>query len=159
MAYADLVADASYRTKKTGAQLEIVLVLEDDPTDAVIGAASGINCNESYETVPVEEAGNDGVDEIAQGRHRGSCSLSYFWTPARGDSLPTRQSFIGKSYAILIRIGVNQPLEGTVVDAFVGCVVNANNSSVQARGARMGDLSFDFTRRFSGGEWAAAYGS
>lgn len=157
--YADLVASETYRAGLAGAALEILLVDPADITKAVVGASVGFNYSEQYEVVPREEAGNTGVDEHVQGRHRGTCSMNHFWTAETNDKLPTRASFIGKKFCVIVRIGKGQPMEGVVVDVFLDCTLNSKSSNIGARGARMSDLAFDFTRRLSGQEWADEYGA
>jgi|SRR3990172_8757668 len=162
MAYADFVTlddSQHYASKHSGSAVEVVLIDESNPAVTVIGATTGINVNEDFEANPVEEAGNDGVDEIVQGRHSGSLTVPAFWTPEWNDRLPSRQNFIGRSFLILERLGKNRPGEGTVINAFTGCTLNGNGSSHGARGNKTLDLRFLFERRYNGQEWADLTGT
>lgn len=157
--YADFTADSEYQSKQSGSAIEVLIVNSADPSDVIIGAVTGINNTEEFETIPIEEAGEDGVDEIVQGRHTGSMSLPAFWTPAWNDTLPTRQTFIGKEYVIIERFGEDRPNAGVVVNAYVGCKLNRFGQSHNARGAKTVDLAFVYTRRYNGAEWSALSGS
>lgn len=159
MAYADFVASEEYKSKHSGSGLLVQILDEDDPTKVIIGATTGINGTDDFETVPIEEAGNDGVDEIVQGRHTISITLPAFWTPAWNDTLPTRQSFIGKSYTVLELIAEDRPNAGTVVNAYTGCKVSRYGQSNGARGVKTVDLAFACERRYSGQEWATLTGA
>jgi len=157
--YADLIADATYSTKKPGAALVVLLINSEDPADVIIGALSGTNYDDQFSTNPVEELGDDGVNEFTQGRHRGTGSLSSFWTAEWNDKVPTRQSFIGKTYALLIQIAPGRAQAGTVVDAFTGVLINRVGSSLSPRGNRMFELGIDYANRYSGKEWSELAGT
>lgn len=159
MGYAsEFAVDDSYRSKKSGSHIEVVIVDEDDPAQAIIGATTGINWNDDFELVAVEEAGNDGVDEIVQGRHAGSGSINAFWTPQWNDRLPSRQAFIGRGFIIYEQIGTKRPFTGTVVNAFVGAKISQVGSNHAARGAKMTSLAFMYETRYTGSEYATLYG-
>jgi hypothetical protein len=159
MGYADEFAvDESYRSKKSGSHIEILIVDANDPANAVIGAAAGINWSDDFEQIAVEEAGNDGVDEIVTGRMAGSGSINAFWTPQWNDRLPSRQDFINKEFIIYEQIGTRRPFEGTVVNAFVGAKISQVGSSHAARGAKMTSLSFLYETRYRGADFASISG-
>ena len=80
MSYSDFVASEEYASKQSGSALHVLIIDEDDPTQTVIGATTGINATDDFETIPIEEAGEDGVDEIVQGRHSGNLTIPAFWT-------------------------------------------------------------------------------
>ena len=159
MAYADFVADDEYQSKQSGSALHVLIIDEDDPTSTVIGATTGINATDDFETIPVEEAGEDGVDEIVQGRHSGNLTVPAFWTAQWNDTLPTRQNFIGKSYTIIERFGEDRPNAGTVVNAYTGCKLSRVGASNGARGAKTLDLAFAYERRYNGQQWATLTGT
>jgi len=159
MPYADLVADPAYTSKHSGSGIEILIAEEGDPSQLVIGATTGNNNNEDFETIPVEEAGNDGVDEFVQGRHSGTMSIPAFWTPQWNDTLPSRQDFVGKRYTIFTRIAPGRPGAGTVTNAWIGCTLSRLGISFGARGAVTLDLAFSFKRRYKGQEWADLTGT
>lgn len=157
-AYTDFMNLDAYTTKHSGSGVEVVLVNEEDPTDVVLGAATGVNVSEDFETIPVEEAGADGVDEIVQGRHSGSLTIQAFFTPEWNDGLPSRQTFIGKSYVILERIPEGRPGAGNVLNAWVGAKMSRKGGAHGARGAKTLDLAFSFERGYPGKEWAELSG-
>ncbi len=159
MGYADFMADDAYPQKHAGASIEVLLVNENNPSDVTIGATTGINWSEDYEAIPIEEAGSEGTDEIVQGRHSISGSIPAFWTPEWGDKLPTRSSFIGKSYTVIERIGPDWPNAGTVVNAITGCRINRLGNSHNARGVKTVDLAFNGKTRYNGIEWAGLSGT
>lgn len=158
--YAAFSALSEYLSKYAGASILAVIVDESDPTQVIVSQTTGISNNEQFEIIPIEEAGSDGVDEIVQGRHSGTISVPLFWTPQRNDALPTRQTFIGKSYVVIAKVAKGRPGEDNVVNAFVGCKLSDNSTfNVGARGAVTGNLSFGYTRRYNGTEWAVLTGA
>ncbi len=159
MAYADFVADQEYASKQSGSALHVLILDEDDPTQTVIGATTGINATDDFEVIPVEEAGEDGVDETVQGRHSGNLTVPAFWTAEWNDKLPTRQSFIGKSYTIIEQFGEDRPNASTVVNAYTGCRISRVGASNGARGAKTLDLAFSYERRYNGQQWATLTGT
>ena len=156
--YADLVASPAYISKYAGAAIEVVIADANAPQNVIIGATAGISPAEDYEAVPIEEAGNDGVDEYAQGRMTGAMRIPAFFTPQWNDTLPTRQSFVGKRYIITERIAPGRPQAGTILNVYVQCTLRTLNSQMGARGAKTLDLEFAYTRRYNGSEWAALTG-
>jgi hypothetical protein len=159
MSYADFVATDDYRSKHAGSALAILIFNEDSPGPPLISAATGINSTDDFETVPIEEAGNDGVDEIVQGRHTVSFTVQAFWTPERNDTLPTRQDFIGRKWTVMVVIAPGRPGAGNVVDVWTGCVLSRVGGAHGARGAKTTDLAFSAERRYSGQEWATLSGT
>ncbi len=159
MTYAEFQALAAYNEKVAGSHIDVMIVDEADPTNVIVGAASGINNNENFEALTVEEVGESRANEIVQGRHDGSLSVSAFFTPAWNDSAPTAQSFIGKRYTILERIASERAGAGTVVNAYVGVTIRSLTSAMGARGLRSFDFSFVYLTRYSGEEWAALAGT
>ncbi len=158
MDYSTFQTLEEYLEKHSGSALMVSIVNQQDPADLLVGMTSGLNPNENFETLPVEEAGNEGVDEIAQGRHDGSMSVPAFWTPQWNDRVPTRENFIGKTYMVIVSIGAKRPGEGTVVDVFLGCKLNNVSSPFSARGLRSFNLSFVFEDHKNGAQWAAGSG-
>lgn len=159
MNYTEFKAEPAYNSKFSGSHVAVKLIDENDPSVSIIGAVSGLNFNENFEALVVEEAGEDGPNEIVQGRYDGAVSLSAFWTPKAGDTTPTRQSFIGKTYTIQEIVAPNRPGEGTVINAFRGCVLRSLSQALGARGLVTLDLQFVYLTRYSGEEWAAQAGS
>jgi hypothetical protein len=157
--YTEFQADPAYNSKFSGSHIGVQLVDDDDPALIILGAASGLNFNENFEALVVEETGEEGPNEIVQGRYDGAVSLSAFWTPKWNDTAPTRQSFIGKKYTILEVVAPNRPGEGTVLNAFRGCVLRSLSQAFGARGLVTFDLQFVYLTRYSGEEWAAQAGS
>ena len=155
MPYAEFAATEEYTSKIAGSAIGIRIYNDREPGAPIIGLATGINATDDFETIPIEEAGNDGVDEIVQGRHSGSATVQSFWTPQRNDALPSRQTFIGKSYTIQEVIAEGRPGAGEIVNVYTGCKLSRNGQAHGARGAKTIDLAFSYERRYTGVEWAA----
>lgn len=158
MPYSDFVADPAYLARASGAHVGILIYQEGVTGAPIIGGSSGINASDDFEGIPIEEAGNEGVDEIVQGRHSGQCSVQGFWSAERNDKLPTRQNFIGKRFLILEVIAEDRPGAGEVVNAYTGCVNTRVGSSHGARGPKTIDMTFLYERKYNGQEWADANG-
>lgn len=154
MPYSTFRASDTYQSKHSGSGLEVVLLDETDLDVVVVGAVTNYSYTDDFETIPIEEAGSDGVNEIVQGRHSANGSLQNFFTGEWNDALLTRQNFIGRGFTIQVRIAAGRPQEGTVVDCFTGVKINRVGASHGARGARTMDVAFQYERRYSGAEWA-----
>jgi hypothetical protein len=159
MAYTDFRASDAYPSKQPGAGQAVTLYDSQDPTRVIVGAVTSFSSRDDLETIPIEEAGNDGVDEIAQGRHSGSGSIACFFSAETNDNLPTRQSFIGRKFTVLVVVAPGRPGEGTVLNAYTGLALQGVSTSVGARGAVTMDSSFVYERRYNGTEWAALTGA
>lgn len=159
MSYDDLRNSASYQAKVPGAATEVYIVDANDPAQRIIGASTGINMVESYETIPVEEGGNDGVDEFMQGRHDAGATVGAFFTPDWNDRMPTRQDFLGREFTIFERFGPTFPNAGEILNVYIGCRINRVTLNSQARGARTFDIGIAFTRRYNGAQWASLAGA
>tara|TARA_R110000824_G_scaffold54028_2_gene149061 strand:- start:15345 stop:15830 length:486 start_codon:yes stop_codon:yes gene_type:complete len=154
MTYAEFAASDAYVEKKSGSHISIVMFDEKTPTQPLIGAATGINATDDFETLPVEEAGEEGTNEIVQGRHTINLTVNAFWTPQRNDQLPTRQNFIDREFTILEQVAPLRSGHGTVLNAYEGAKLSRNGSSHGARGLKSVDLAFQALRRYNGQEWA-----
>ena len=154
MSYAEFAVADAYNSTSTGSAIQVLLINELDAGDVVIAQTTGIQAAEDYETIGVEEAGEEGVNEIAQGRHSGSASIPGFWRPGTNDDLPSRNSFIGKTYTIIEKIAAKRPSAGIILNVYVGCKINRYNQSFGARGLKTHDLGFLFQTRYNGEEWA-----
>lgn len=159
MTYASFVSTDPYASKHSGAGLRVRIVNEDDPADLVIGAVASLSPSDQYEVTRIEEAGEEIVNELVQGRHDGTATIGGFWTPEWGDNVPTPQNFIGRSFVISVEIAPSFPGAGTVQDAFVGCKINRVGSDFSARGARSLSVGFDYKRHYNGQEWADLTGA
>jgi hypothetical protein len=153
--YSDFQKEAAYTSKQSGSGLEVVLFDETNPSAIIVGAVTNYNFTDDFEVIPIEEAGNEGVDEIVQGRHSGNGTIQNFFSPNWNDGLLTRQSFIGRGFTIHVRIAPERPGAGCVVDAFTGVKISRVGASHGARGARTMDLAFSYERRYNGAEWAS----
>ena len=159
MSYSNFQTDASgvYLGVGTGAAYVIQLVAEDDPSVSFTGF-SGMSINEAFEAIPVEEAGNDGVDEIAQGRHTVAVSFNGFFRPETNDGqMVTRQSFIGRRFVAFRKVA-RGTFADTVIDVVTGVTVDSQGTQQGARGAITFTTSAQATRRYNGAEWAARTG-
>lgn len=154
MSYQDFLASDDYVSKQSGSSVEVVILDEDDPGASIVSAVSSINWTDDLEVIPIEEAGQDGVDEQVQGRHSGSGTVQLFFSGQRNDALPSRQSFIGKGFTLFEKIGEDRANPGTVLNAFTGVKLSRVASSHGARGAKTTDLAFSYERRYKGSEWA-----
>jgi hypothetical protein len=159
MSYSDFQALPEFREKQSGAGVEILIFDAADPGAPIIGAASSMNLTQEFAVTPVEEAGNDGVDEFVQDRHTGRADISAFFTPAWAESIPTRQSFIGKSYTVIERIAPGRAGAGTPLRVLTKARITGVSDSHGARGAMTTNLSMVFSRAYNGAEWAALAGS
>lgn len=158
MPYADFVADAAYDSRVSGAHVGVMIYEEGNLGTPIIGGSSGINTRDDFEAIAIEEAGNEGVDEIVQGRHSLTFTIQGFWSAKRNDKLPTRQSFIGKRYLVLEVIAEDRPGAGEIVNAYTGCVCSGLGQAHGARGPKTIDMTFTAERRYSGQEYADKFG-
>lgn len=157
MAYSTFQADESYRGAGSGSEYLIQIINEDNPSESFTGF-SGLSHTDSFEIVPIEEAGNDGVDEFADGRHNLSLQMNGFWRAAYNDSFfLTRQNFIGKRWTVF-RKKNRGAYAGTVVDVFTGTKLESYSSQQGARGAITFSMSGQASRRYNGAEWVAEAG-
>jgi hypothetical protein len=159
MPYTDFAASDAYVSKQSGSGLEVVLLDETDLDVVVVGAVSNYNFTDDFEVIPIEEAGNEGVDEIVQGRHSGNGTIQNFFTGQWNDALLTRQNFIGRGFTVQVRIASERSGAGTVVDCFTGVKISRVGASHGARGARTMDLAFSYETRYNGQEWADIAGT
>ena len=157
MKYSELQATAAYRDVPTGSGARIVIYRVSDGAPVLIGSTTGLSGADDFEQVAIEESGEDGVNEIATGRHTGSANCSLFFRPELNDKLPTRDTFLGdgrgEEYTILRvvgdkRIGVNIPL-----DVYEGCKITRFGIEQGARGPITAQLSFLYIRRRNGKQW------
>lgn len=163
MPYATYQQQEAYAQKQPGAGIRVALYRDDSPTP-LIASTTGVNARDDFEAIPVEEAGEEGVDEVVVGRHTASGTIQIMWTPERNDLLPSRQSFLGTGnghkYTILEltgdgRVGTDAATgEAVVLNAWTGCVISSWDHSVGARGVVSGTLQFLAERRYTGKEWA-----
>lgn len=165
ISYPEFKALAAYRARYAGAAMKVTIVNEEDPSDVLIGAIGGINPNDNFEAVPIEEMGNDGTDEIVQGRHDGGVSIPGSWSPAFADVAPSRRAFIGKVYTVYISVSPLKqdagPVPGAdvILDVFTSCTVTNLSTPAGARGVRTFSMSFLYTDHLTGQQWADLAGS
>jgi len=155
MGYADFQndVDGAYLGALAGSACIIQLVAEEDASISFTGF-SGMSINEAFEAIPIEEAGNDGVDEIAQGRNTVAVTFNGFFRPKENDEqLITRQNFVGKRF-IAFRKYSRGTFADTVIDAVTGVTVDSQGTQQGARGVITFTTSAQATRRYSGAEWA-----
>lgn len=158
MGYQDLIDSPNYIARQAGAAVAVLLYEEVITAKPIVSGSSGINHSDDFEKIPIEEAGNDGVDEIVDGRHTGQASFQGFWSAERNDALPTRQDFIGKRYIILEVFGPTRPNAGQVINAYTGVAVSRLGGAHGARGPKTFDMTFLYERRYNGKEWATLNG-
>lgn len=157
MAYSNFAADATYSTAAAGSAYLIQMVNQEDPSESYTGF-SGLSINESFEAIPIEEAGNDGIDEIAQGRHTVAVSFNGFFRPEYNDGLLiTRQTFVGKRWTAF-RKNNRGTYAGTVVDVITNVTIDSQATQQGARGAITFTMSAQASRRYNGTQWATITG-
>ncbi len=156
--YNELVASTTYNAKISGAGVGIMFRPSSDPTVQVFGAVTDFNFQESFGQNPIEEVGNDGVDESVEDRHTGSGSATLFFTAKRNDELPSRDFFIGREFTVVRKIAPKRAQAGAVIDAFVGLKISNVSGGQSARGSMTLQISFVYTRRFTGTQWAEISG-
>ncbi len=154
MGYQDFVESQDYDSRVSGAHIAVLVYDETNLAKPVIGGTTGINGGDDFEGIPIEEAGNEGVDEIVQGRHTGQASMQAFWSAMRNDGLPTRQNFIGRKFVILEVIAEGRPGAGNVVNAYTGVNITHLGHAHGARGPKTVDMTYMYETRYSGKEWA-----
>lgn len=163
MKYSEYQAQRAYSATPAGAAVRIVVYRASDPSVALIGRQTGINWDDQFETLPVEEAGNDGTDEHATGRHSGSLTTNGFFSAEKNDELPSRQNFIasgdGEEYTVMQVIADRRTGAGIPINVFEGCKCSRYNSAQGARGLITFDMAFSYARRYNGAEWAAKSGN
>lgn len=162
--YADLMASAAYDSKLAGAAVAITIVETSSAGEKMIGAATGINVRDDFEQVPIEEAGEEGVNEIVTGRNSGSFTVNGFFSPKRNDQMLSRGNFLGddgtgREFTIFETIAPGRQGEGTLISVLVGAKFNNQSSAHGARGVKTIDLSGVYLRRYTGEEYMAEFGS
>lgn len=158
MRYSEYKGKDAYRQKHSGSAVRIVIYRASEPNKPLIGNTTGINWTDQFEQLPVEEAGEEGVNEITTGRHSGSATVNGFFTPERNDKLPSRENFLdagtGGEYTIMEVVGNKREGVGVPLNVFVGSKINSYGSAHGARGLKTFDASFTYTHRYNGEQWA-----
>jgi hypothetical protein len=158
MKYSEYKQTNDYKEAKSGSQLEILIIDEANPKFSPLGRCSGLTWNESTEQNPVEEVGNDGVDEIVDGKMTYTFSLTSFLIPKQNDTELTRRNFKGKRFTILQVTSSKWPNAGVVISALTGCKFSGRGVSQNARGLVGNNVSGMACNRYTGEEWAALTG-
>lgn len=158
MTYDEYKATPSYKKAKTGAQIQIVLVLDDDPTFRPLGRGAGLNYTDTFGQNPVEEWGKSGVDEIAPDKHGGTGTLTSFFIPEQNDRMDTRATFSERIYTILEQIAPGYEGAGVVLGALQGVHFTSYTVNQAARGLKGADGAFIYTNRLTGQQFADQYG-
>lgn len=159
MAYADFQAGAAYDKHQSGAAFKVLLYDTANPGDPEIAGIGSFSYNDDLPASPVAVLGETGIDEHVPDQHAGSGQMAAFWTPRLGDSLPVRDTFIGKTYAAVIMIGDGRPGAGTITDAFEGLRFTGVRQNLATRGARTADMSFVYTKHLPGKAYADETGA
>ena len=164
--YTQFSATDQYASSLPGAGVRIIIYkVNDDGLSAVwIGTSlTGINASEPIELIPVEEAGNEGVDEIVTGRIGPvTANVEGIWSPKINDLLPWRGSFLGagsgEEYVIQEVIGDGRTGEGLPVLIYEGAKIGGVSHAHGARGNKTFSLQFTAKWRYPGQPWAARTG-
>lgn len=163
--YATFQAGAYYTKRTAGAAIEIGMVRIDNPTEAgVSGFSSGHSPANNFEQIPIEEGGDAKVAEIVTGRYDCGGSINGFFTPERGDVLPSGQSYLTPTGAmewnIFSRIGQRFPGAGVVLGVSRGAKINrVTPGSHGSRGPLTLDVGYLAEQRLTGLEWAQMSGT
>ncbi len=163
MKYSELIANATYRRAQTGSGLRVVILRVSDGATVLIGSTSGLSASDDFEQLPVEEAGEEGVNEIATGRTSGSANCQGHYRLSSNDILPSRASFLGangdgEEYVVMKVRGDKRLGTGIPVDVFTGAKISRYGTQQGARGLVTFDLAFVYKQRWNGKEWMARSG-
>lgn len=158
MNYEEYKQISSYKLAKSGSQFEIELVLKGDNRAVTLSRVSGLDYNEGFERLPVEEVGKTGVDEIADGKHTGSGTLTTFWIPEQNDRFDSRDTFVGREYWIVKKIAEGWPGVGIMVEVLEGVKFTGKGVTQAARGLIGVNASFLYTRAYTGQQVADTFG-
>lgn len=163
MKYSEYQATADYGDSQPGAAIRIVIYKASDPSQALIARQTGINADDNFEQLPVEESGSSGVDEHGTGRHNAAFTTNGFFSPEKNDKLPSRQDFLGdgsgEEYTVMQVKADDRIGAGIPINVWVGCKITRYNFQQGARGLLTFDMAFVCTRRYNGAQWAALSGN
>jgi hypothetical protein len=159
--YSEFQNSAPYQAKHSGAGIEVVVLEEGNPNeeDGIVGAVTSINWNDSFEQIRDEQVGHLGATEVFEGIHSGNLSLAGFFIPAQNDRLPTYDTFVGKTYTVIERVGEGRAGEGTVINAAIGCKISQYGSNHAARGPKTINVTMEYVKRYNGEQWAKLTGT
>lgn len=167
MRYTEFADLPVYVDSQSGSAIRIIIleVGDDGSTPVFIGhSLTGVNWNEPIETLPVEEAGAEGVNEIVVGRIGPvTANVEGIWSPELNDRLPWRGDFLGagngREYLILEVLGDKRVGNKLPVNVFEGARLSGTASSHGARGLKQFSLPFIARWRWPGAEWAKRIGN
>src|SRR3989344_1566330 len=164
MTYDEYKNTNSYKKAKSGSEVDVVLFLNDDPNFTPLARGAGLSYNETFERIPVEEYGESGVNEIADGKHALTGSITSFFIPEQNDRMDIRQTFQGREYTILEVIAQNPRTQadgtaGTVLGALLGVKFSGKGVDLAARGIRGMNAQFLALEYLNGQQYAEVYGS
>ena len=134
----------------SGAALKVVIIDEADKT--IVGRGANFNWTDVFEQFPVDEYGKTGVDEYVGGRMLGSGTLGTFLIPKLNDELPTRDTFINKSFTIEEVITGDRANEASdkddrVLNRFTGVKFSQVNGTFAATGLAGRSANFVYSKR------------
>jgi hypothetical protein len=164
MGYTAFKADAAYTSKTAAAFIALALINENDSTDRLAGAFTGGNVGDPFEVIPIEEGGNDGIDEYVQGRNGPvNVSVTMQLAPKYVDWLQSRNNYLGKRFTLLAYMeDRNKPdmeWTGTVLWAVTGVVVSSIDINHGARGAVNCTVTGQGETKYTGDQWATKTGA
>lgn len=163
MKYSEYQATNAYDSKHSGSAVKVVVYKASDPSRPLISNTTGINWSDDIEVLPVEEAGEEGVNEQVTGRISGAGTVNGFWSPKVNDQLPERDTFLaggeGEEYTVMEIAGNKRIGQDLPLNVFSGVKFSKHGSAHGARGLKTYDLAFSYTNRQSGLQWATATGN
>ena len=164
MKYSEYRVTPTYRSAQSGAAIRIIFRRVDDAATAIgtsteiYGRSTGISASDDFEVNAVEEAGEDGVNEHAMGRHTGQGNSQMHFRAELNDLLPSRGDFLadgeGQEFTILEVMGDKRRGVNVPINVYTGCRIGRVASSQGARGLKTIDVSFQYQQRYTGQQWA-----
>ena len=161
MRYSEYQASDAYVSRQSGSGVRIAIykIGENGASMLWLGKLTGINANEPTEQLPVEEAGNEGVDEIVTGRIGPvTANCEGIWSAEVNDKLPWRGNFLGagtgEEYLIMEQCGDGRTGVDLPLTVFEGAKISGRSSAHGARNLKTFSLQFIAKSWIPGLEWA-----
>jgi len=139
----------------TGANVKYHAYIESYPNGPIeakapfLARASSLSNNDNFPRIPVQEIGNDGTNEFADGQHTGSLQVGKFWGKNKVIKrfLPRRDktnniTHLCKKTFCLVKYST---CTGTYLEKFTGCKISRVSQSVSANGVFQGQLTIVYS--------------
>lgn len=159
MEYSTFAGTPAYSSRLSGAMIDLLFVAEDNPAEKFMIGFSGLSTNEGFEMIPIQELGNNIVEEIVAGQYTVGASVNGFWSPRYGDDfLPTTTNYIGRHYTMLVLGAEKSAMPGVVLEAYRGVRLSGVQTSVGVSGVRTFSATALGKDKVSGADFAAMMG-